>query len=63
MNEENIEEIKNEDVKVEIKEAEENLSGDNGKVKVEIRLGNLVSIVALVCSLVVLGTVIIGLIN
>lgn len=63
MNEENIEVIENEDVNVEIKENEENISENNGKVKVEIKLGNLVSVVALVCSLIVLIALIISFIN
>ena len=53
MNEENIEVIEN----------EENISENNGKVKVEIKLGNLVSVVALVCSLIVLIALIISFIN
>lgn len=63
MNEEKIEVIENEEVNVEIKENEENISENNGKVKVEIKLGNLVSVVALVCSLIVLIALIISFIN
>lgn len=63
MNEENIEINENEDVNVEIKENEENISENNGKVKVEIKLGNLVSVVALFCSLIVLIVLIISFIN
>lgn len=63
MSEENIEIIENEDVNVEIKENEENISENNGKVKVEIKLGNLVSVVTLFCSLIVLIALIISFIN
>ena len=53
MNEENIVDIQNETATIE----------NNGKVKVEIKLGNIITLMSLVCSILVLGVVVVNLIK